>query len=63
MGNSGSLILTLPIVFAETLEVQVPAQDSLNIEHEPLGLKVFLIRTKIQEFFVLFDGDMFDCGG
>ena len=38
------------VIFAETLEALVAALDILNIESEPLGLKVSWIKTKIQKF-------------
>ena len=36
------------VIFAETLDILLGALEALNEESEPLGLRVFWVKTKIQ---------------
>ena len=38
------------VIFAETLDIHLRALEVLNEESEPLGLRVSLVKTKIQAF-------------
>ena len=38
------------VIFAETLDILLGAFEVLNEESEPLGLRVSLVKTKIQAF-------------
>ena len=51
MGMSISLtLISQMIIFVETLDILLGALEVLNEESEPLGLRVFWVKTKIQAF-------------
>ena len=43
------------VIFAETLDILLRALEVLNEESEPLGLRVSLVKTKIQAFNDILD--------
>ena len=43
------------VIFAETLDILLGALEVLNVESEPLGLRVSWIKTKIQAFNDILD--------
>ena len=49
------------VIFAEILDILLGAQEVLNEESEPLGLRVSWVKTKIQAFNDILDAGIFVC--
>jgi len=46
------------VIFAETLDILLGALEVLNEESEPLGLRVYWVKTEIQAFNDILETDI-----